>query len=517
MNLPPGWTWTTLGETCEINLGQSPPSSTYNDHRIGLPFYQGSGEFGELYPTVEKWCTKPKKVAESGDILLSVRAPVGPTNICQEQSAIGRGLAAIRYPFPEGHRFLFYFFRSIESSLSQTGTGSTFSAITKSEIHNLPLPLPPLPEQRRIVAKVEELFSKLDAGVEALRKIKAELKRYRQSVLKHAFEGRLTEEYRRGQRSEVGNQLAPTESGRSEVTRIAAEPRVEYASDHASALLARIRDERRKTSAKGGSQPDRWLAGASGGKYKEPAPIDTSELPELPEGWAWAKVGEIADSIQYGFTASAVHEKVGPKFLRITDIQNGNVDWNDVPYCDVEGIEKKKYLVKEGDLVFARTGATVGKSYLIKKDVPEAVFASYLIRIRVSADINRNFLYSFFQSTSYWRQISETQVGIGQPNVNGTKLAQIVLPLAPVPEQQEIVSEIDRRFSITDQTEKTVDEGLLQAERLRQSILKRAFEGRLVEQDSLDEPAELLLGRIKTGRENVLKSKSKNQKGKQRD
>jgi len=125
-----GWGWTRLGEVCEIILGQSPPSSTYNSERIGLPFYQGKAEFGEMYPSPVKWCSKPNKIAKKGDILISVRAPVGPTNICLEKCCIGRGLAAIRPLGSIKPSFILYLMRNFEQKLNVKGTGTTFKAIT---------------------------------------------------------------------------------------------------------------------------------------------------------------------------------------------------------------------------------------------------------------------------------------------------------------------------------------------------------------------------------------------------
>jgi type I restriction enzyme S subunit len=233
-----------------------------------------------------------------------------------------------------------------------------------------------------------------------------------------------------------------------------------------------------------------------GKKYRELAPIDTSELPELPKGWMWVRLGEISDDIQYGYTAKAINEPLGPKMLRITDIQENNVDWNNVPYCVIEPDKEKKYLLNEGDLVFARTGATVGKSFLIKGKIPKSIFASYLIRIVLSKNVFKEYVYNFFQSYEYLKQIILNQLGIGQPNVNSQILSKIILPLPPLPEQYQIVEEIERRFSVADEVEKVIDNSLKQAERLRQSILKKAFEGKLVPQDPNDEPAEKLLKRI---------------------
>ena len=167
--LPRGWMYSTIGEISEVILGQSPPSSTYNEDRKGLPFYQGKLEFGDLYPTPRKWCSSPKKIAEKGDVLISVRAPVGPTNICPEKSCIGRGLAAIRPMEGIESLFVLYLIRAFENSIAGKGTGTTFNAITGSQLSGFEIPLSPLPEQHRIVAKIEELFTRLDAGVEALK------------------------------------------------------------------------------------------------------------------------------------------------------------------------------------------------------------------------------------------------------------------------------------------------------------------------------------------------------------
>lgn len=187
--------------------------------------------------------------------------------------------------------------------------------------------------------------------------------------------------------------------------------------------------------------------------------------------------------------------------LRITDIQNNSVNWDAVPYCKITHDEKQKYLLHDGDLVFARTGATVGKSFLIKGKIPETVFASYLIRIILHREIKKAFVCGFFQSLNYWVQIQKGQIGIGQPNVNSQTLSKIVLPLPPLAEQEEIVKEIERRFTAAEEVEKIAEQSLTQAERLRQSILKRAFEGELVPQDPKDEPAEKLLERIRREKE----------------
>ena len=185
------WQIKKLGEVSKIIMGQSPPSDTYNENAKGMPFFQGKAEFTELYPVVKKYCTKPTKIAEPLDILLSVRAPVGTTNIANQQCCIGRGLAAIRF---ENYKYGFYFLRSIQHELDSKGTGTTFRAISGETIRETLIPFPNPEIQQAIVSKIEELFSELDKGIEDLKTAQQQLKTYRQSVLKWAFEGKLTNE-----------------------------------------------------------------------------------------------------------------------------------------------------------------------------------------------------------------------------------------------------------------------------------------------------------------------------------
>ncbi len=177
-----------LSEVCTIIAGQSPESKYYNKDGVGIPFFQGKADFGPLYPEITTYCSQPKKIAEKDDILLSVRAPVGPTNLAPCRVCIGRGLSAIRPNDKLIIKFVLLFFKYFEAQLSHKGTGTTFKAITQDVVKNLMIPVPPLPEQERIVAKIEELFSQLDAAVAELKSVKEKLAIYRQAVLKEAFD-----------------------------------------------------------------------------------------------------------------------------------------------------------------------------------------------------------------------------------------------------------------------------------------------------------------------------------------
>jgi len=207
------------------------------------------------------------------------------------------------------------------------------------------------------------------------------------------------------------------------------------------------------------------LTTSASAKWFEPKP-----------GWQVKQVGDFCESPQYGYTESASREPVGPHFLRITDIQDGRVNWESVPYCRCP--EPAKYLLKPNDLVFARTGATTGKSFVIR-DCPEAVFASYLIRLRVRDTISVDYLYRYFQSPSYWEQIADEKKGTGQPNLNGSKLAKIKVPIAPLAEQRRIVAELDALQAEVDALKRLQTETAAELDALLPAILDRAFKGEL--------------------------------------
>ncbi len=227
------------------------------------------------------------------------------------------------------------------------------------------------------------------------------------------------------------------------------------------------------------------------------------EVPyELPEGWAWSRLSNISDSIQYGYTASA--KKHGDvKLLRITDIQNNFVDWANVPYCDIEENKFQNLKLVNGDIVIARTGGTIGKSFLIE-NLPEAsVFASYLIRIQLNQIDSSRFIKLFIESPLYWNQLTKLSGGTGQPNVNATNLKTLLLPIPPKLEQQKIILEIEQYFKLVQSIE-TEQESLNQlSDQLKKKVLETAMQGKLVPQDPSDEPASVLLKKIRAEKQRL--------------
>jgi type I restriction enzyme S subunit len=216
----------------------------------------------------------------------------------------------------------------------------------------------------------------------------------------------------------------------------------------------------------------------SKGKPKKPLPpIKPEEIPfKIPENWVWCRLGEICDRIHYGFNASAKPNNTGVRLLRITDIQENAVDWNTVPGCDYTENDLENYLLNENDIVIARTGGTIGKTFLVKNIPLKALFASYLIRAIPSNAVFPEYLKFFMESPAYWKQLYDSAGGAAQPNVNGTSLSNLLVPLPPLSEQKRIVAEIERQLAKTKQLKEHIIANQQATEQLLKALLHQAFE-----------------------------------------
>ncbi len=255
----------------------------------------------------------------------------------------------------------------------------------------------------------------------------------------------------------------------------------------ASVLLERIQAEKEQLIKNGKIKRSKKSASSDTYPY-ENVPF------EIPESWVWTTIGDISLSILYGVSESAKSEGKY-KLLRITDIQNNKVNWDTVPYSDFED-NVQNYILEEGDILFARTGATVGKSYLVNKISISSIYASYLIRVKSSKLVLPAYVKFFFESGFYWEQISMNAVGVGQPNVNGTSLANLRIPLPPYNEQIRIVKESTNWLKRNDILDNDIVELGNAIEHIKSKILDLAIHGKLVPQDPNDEPAIELLRRI---------------------
>lgn len=401
-----------LKECCTIIAGQSPESKYYNSNGDGLPFFQGKADFGELYPSIRVYCSQPTKIAEKDDILLSVRAPVGPTNLAPCKVCIGRGLTAIRPSEVLLTRYVLLFFRYFEAQLASKGTGTTFKAITQDVVKNLEIPIPPLPEQERIVARIEELFSQLDAGVETLKKTKAQLAVYRQAVLKEAFEGRLT--------------------------------------IHVPVNL-----------------PLSWESSD-----------ETNTLPAIPEDWHYIALKYLGD---LGRGKSKHRPRNDPKLFvdgKYPFIQTGDVKaaTNCITSFTKQygefGLSQSK-LWPKGTLCIT-IAANIAETAFLGID---ACFPDSIVGFTPNESILAEYVRYFVESQKIrlWAFAPAT----AQKNINLDTLENLIVPYCSIDEQRVVISEIESRLSVCDSIEQTVDTALQQAEAMRQSILKGAFEGKL--------------------------------------
>ena len=478
--LPTGWASARLTELCHIEMGQSPPSSTYNTDGLGLPFLQGKAEFGELYPTPTKFCSRPSKIAKAGAILLSVRAPVGPTNITPSDCCIGRGLAAISPLGDIPDRFVLWALRYHAPALAKSGTGSTFTAVSKAQVVSIPITLPPLNEQHRIIDRIETLFDEIDRGVESLRTAQRTINLYRQSLLKSAFEGRLTAEWREANRDKL---------------------------ESPDALLARIREERERRYQVALEDWERaaaeWENGSTNGKKpakpKQPAGFDLLSTSECSP-WPCVHVRALLSAPLVN-GRSAKDKEGGFPVLRLTALQSGKINLRESKEGDWSEEDAEPFLVKLDDIFISRGNGSkklVGIGGRVVHEPMPVAFPDTMIRARLDTSAVRpEYFLLAWNSWTVRQQIEKAaRTTAGIYKINQGHISGFVLPLPSLAEQSEIVRILDERLEAVDTLEAEVEANLARTDALRQSILKKAFLGELVPQDPDDEPAHALLARI---------------------
>jgi type I restriction enzyme S subunit len=380
-----------------------------------------------------------------------------------------------------------YFSMFLKTSLywSQIMTlrkGSAQPGVNARILARLRVPLAPLPEQNRIVAEIEKQFSRLDAGVAALKRAQSNLKRYRAAVLQAARTGR----------------LVPTEA------ELARAERRDY--ETAEQFLARIRAER--YDRRQASQAARMRTRSDSYRH-DGAEIACSGLPNsdsantgtLPEGWIWTNLAELKEFSLYGPRFSSdMYSTTGRLVLRTSDISDsGRVNLETTPRMPLVDSEFQRYKVEQGDLLITRSGS-IGTVALFNDSV-DAIAGAYLIQYRLPVPPETSqFIFCVLKSPTGRQRLVQGSAGVGRPNLNAPTIDSIPIPIPPLTEQHRIVVEVERRLSIIDKTEALVVANLKRAQRLRQAILKRAFEGKLVPQDPSDEPASVLLERIRAER-----------------
>ena len=468
--LPPGWVWTTVGDLYHV-LGGGTPSTEVADYWMGTIPWITSADIHGLQDIRPRRHITDQAIQDSattfvpaGSLIVVTRVALGrvalakfPLCFSQDSQALIGDSSVVASDYA-----LYYLSEAVQS-FKHMSRGTTISGVTKRQLRELPFALPPLPEQRRIVAEIEKQFTRLDAGVTALKRVQANLKRYRASVLKAACEGR----------------LAPQDP----------------ADEPADRLLVRILAEQRA----------KWQVEHPGKKYIEPAAPLTDGLPELPVGWCWARAEQLCDFITKGTTPSADKLFSGSgdvPFIKVYNLTDrGNLDFNVNPAFVSRQThigELARSRVYPGDVLMNIVGPPLGKVSIVPDQHPEWNVNQAIAIFRPMPSYNRRFLcHCLLTEQMLAWAIRRAKATAGQFNLTLEICRDLPLPVPHLAEQHRIVAEVERRLSVVAELEATVAANLARAGRLRQAVLKRAFEGRLVAQNADDEPAEVLLARVR--------------------
>ncbi len=410
-DVPENWAWERVGNVGSWSAGATPSRTNPEYYGGNVPWLKtgdlNDGYVSEVPEYISELALQKTSVRlnPAGSVLMAMYgATIGKLGILEVPMTTNQACCAC-IPF-DGlyNKYLFYFLMGNRKNFIKMGEGGAQPNISKDKIVNYPIAIPPFAEQQRIVSKIEELLPLIDHYEKAWSKLYDFNKRFpvdmQKSILQMAIQGKLVPQL--------------TEEGTGEE------------------LFQQIQAEKQA------------LIKAGKIKKEKPLPeITEDELPfDIPENWRWVRWGDLSQSIQYGYNAPA-QEKGRIKMVRISDIQDGKVLWDTVPYCDIKEDDIPTYLLGANDILFARTGGTVGKSYLVKEVPEESIYAGYLIRTQYSSLLCPEYMKYFMESQLYWDQLRNGTIATAQPNCNGKTLSKMILPLPPLAEQKRIVAKLE--------------------------------------------------------------------------
>ena len=448
--IPSAWRSVELREVGQIVTGSTPPKAHKDFYGGTFPFVKPPELIqGPILDTADKLSEKGAEVADvapPGSVLVSCIGNLGKVGLATRAMAFNQQINAIIPNRSEDSKWIFYAVQTFDfaTQLADVSSATTISIVNKSKFSGLQIPLPPIDDQHRIVAKIEKQFTRLDAGVVALKRVQANLKRYRAAVLKAACKGK----------------LVPTEA---ELARAEGRP---Y--EPADQLLTRILTERRK----------KWNGK---GKYKEPAAPDTSNLPALPEGWTWCMSDAIFSFITSGSRGWAkYYSETGSIFLRIGNLNHENIRLDLTALQHVTpptGTEGVRTVVQSNDILVSIT-ADVGMVGLVPDGLGEAYINQHVALARPVSSITPIYLaYFLCASEGGWGYLKKLQRGATKVGLGLDDIRAVPIPLPPLAEQTRIVADVDRRLSVVEELEAVVDTNIQRGTRLRQAILQKAFSG----------------------------------------
>lgn len=459
------WKTVRLGDVAKTSSGGTPNRSVGDYYGGEIPWVK-SGELGDstVYETQEKISkagldNSSAKLFPKGTLCVALYgATVGKLGILGMDAATNQAVCGIFLPDEIDSRFAYRFLESKRRDLIEMGKGGAQSNISQQIIRELEFPFPPTDEQRRIVAEIEKQFTRLEVGVAALRRVQANLKRYRAAVLKAACEGRLVLTEAELQKSEGRGQKSKAKFETGEV------------------LLARILTERRQN----------WQGRR---KYKEPTAPDTTNLPTLPETWSWVSwemvLAHEDGAFKRGPFGSALTKAIfvekGFKIYEQYCPINDDCSFARYYITPEKFEELQAFEVKAGDYLISCSGVTLGRITRVPEKFERGIINQALLRVRINESVidHRYFLH-LFRSALFQKAIFDNSTGSAIPNVKGVKeLKAMAIQLPPLAEQTRIVAEVERRLSVVEELESVVYANLQRATRLRQSILQKAFTGKL--------------------------------------
>jgi type I restriction enzyme S subunit len=436
---------------------------------------------------------------KEGDVLFAKITPCMENGKIAVAPALANGLGfgstefhVLRPYLGISARYLYYFLsrRKFRDEAERNMTGAVGQRrVPTAYLSERCIPIPPAPEQTRIVLKISELFSEIDKGVEYLSSALVQLAAYRYSILKHAFEGSLTDDWRLRNHTLLEDRDALS-------SRLRRDQDVRYTNELEAWQRALARWRTEGQIARKPSKPTQPAA------IELLADDDLQELPALPEGWAYVRLGGLIDEPAYGTSKRCTYAADGVGVLRIPNIIHGAINVADLKFAKFDEAEVETYRLLDGDILTIRSNGSVsivGQSALVSKQEERYLFAGYLIRLRSHPDAIRSRYLLAALSTHFLRSQIERKAKStsGVNNINSAELQSLVVPLCGLGEQDVLLDRLSAALSSIDATEAEIRTQLDRADALRQSILNEAFCGRLSVQNISDEPASSLLERIK--------------------
>tara|TARA_R110002167_G_scaffold366428_1_gene596654 strand:+ start:4937 stop:6904 length:1968 start_codon:yes stop_codon:yes gene_type:complete len=463
LSIPSNWVLKKLNDFALINMGQSPRSSSVSSiSKNGLPFYQGKTEFGDLFPTPKKWCSEPKKVAIKNDILISVRAPVGPTNIAQEKSCIGRGLTAITAIGDTNHKYLLIVLRALESQVSDLGVGTTFAAIAQKDLQALPIPVPPIEEQARIVKKVNELMAlsdKLEAQQKQKRQLQNQLRKTAIQALAEAnnsFELKLHWQRLQSNFEELFSTPEDMVDFKGLLLDLAVSGKLlspdQYKIDSTGTSLLNEIEKLRHKWAEGSFEQELKEAKTMVSKIRK----QSIELPtlKLPVHWQWSTFLQISMAVIDCHNKTAPYVGKGIHLVRTTDIRNGKMDLSNTKKItdDTYDYWSRRMPPKPGDIFFTRE-APMGEVAIVPENEKICLGQRTMLLRLFPTHINNQFLIYVIQSPSFQKRMGEAAVGMTVKHLRVGGVENLFVPVPPKKEQDLLVSILNQFFALCERLE----------------------------------------------------------------